>query len=123
MVSLTFVIGSTIYGIYPTKTVVDTQSIKFKGMYGLELRFNEIEKIEVIQQIPKILKRTNGFSFLNTKKGVFELEDLGTSRLLVHSNSSPYLLISKRKGEHIILNSNNRNETLELYNLISSRLK
>lgn len=122
-ISLTFMIGSTLFGSYPAKTIITADSIKFTGMYGLELNPDQIEKVEVIQQIPKILKRTNGFSFLTTRKGYFELADLGQCRLLLHSNNSPYMIISKRNGEQIIFNAENSAKTLEVSNSITSIIK
>jgi len=55
--------------------------------------------------------RTNGFSFGNINKGFFTLDKYGNTRLLIHSNLAPYLILSRDNGDKIIINFKVRIET------------
>lgn len=113
-----FVIGLITYGFIPSKTVYGIDTIRFSGMYGLEISLGEIEKIELSDKLPTIKMRTNGFSFGSIKKGFFNLDKFGKSRLLIHSDLAPYLILSKNNGDKIIINFKDKIETEKTYEKI-----
>lgn len=117
-VVLVFVIGSTAYGYIPSKTNISDNTIQFTGMYGFDLNVSDIENIELANEIPEINRRTNGYSLGSVKKGIFNLEKFGRTRLLLESDKPPYLIISKNDGDKIIVNYKNSSETKEMYNQI-----
>ena len=106
-----FVIGLITYGFIPSKTIYGDDTIRFSGMYGFEISISDIENIELSDKLPTIKIRTNGFSFGNVKKGFFNLDKYGKSRLLIHSDLAPYLILSKNNGDKIIINFKDRIET------------
>ena len=106
-----FVIGLITYGFIPSKTIYGDDTIRFSGMYGFEISISDIENIELSDKLPTIKIRTNGFSFGNVKKGFFNLDKYGKSRLLIHSDLAPYLILSKNNGDKIIINFQDRIET------------
>lgn len=113
-----FVIGLIAYGFVPSKTTYGNDTIRFSGMYGFEISISEIDNVELFDTLPTIKIRTNGFSFASMKKGFFYLDKLGKSRLLIHSDTAPYLILSKNNGEIIIINFRDKNETEKTYNRI-----
>jgi len=119
---LLLVVGQITYGSMSSKTTINNDSIRFSGMYGFELNLNEIQHIELLNQIPTINKRTNGFSFWTIKKGTYNLDQFGNCRLLIHSDMPPYLLVSKKSGDKIIINFKDSCETVNLYSQIKTRL-
>lgn len=106
-----FVFSLLYYGSRPAEILISKESVLIKGMYGLELSIKDIQKIELIEKIPTITLRTNGFSFGSTNKGYFELEEYGKCRLFLHSNSNPYLIIIEKNGEKTIINHKDKRET------------
>ena len=114
-----FVIGLITYGFIPSKTVYGNDTIRFSGMYGFEISIGEIEKVELSDKLPTIKIRTNGFSFGSIKKGFFNLEKFGKSRLLIHSDLAPYLILSKNSGDKIIINFKDKIETEKTYEKIT----
>jgi hypothetical protein len=116
-----FVTGLIIYGFIPSKVSYTDDSVRLSGMYGFEIKINDIKKAELIDTIPTIKIRTNGFSFGSVKKGFFFDEKSQRIRLLIHSDKSPYLILLKKNGDKIILNFKNRIDTEETYNKITAR--
>jgi hypothetical protein len=117
-----FVIGLITYGFIPSKTIYGDDTIRFSGMYGFEISISDIENIELSDKLPTIKIRTNGFSFGNVKKGFFNLDKYGKSRLLIHSDLAPYLILSKNNGNKIIINFKDRIETEKTYDKIKTMI-
>ncbi len=115
-----FVAGLIMYGFIPSKVSYGNDSVRFSGMYGFEINIDEIEKTELADAIPPIKIRTNGFSFMSVNKGFFTLENYGRTRLLVHSGKHPYLILSKKNGDKIILNFKDSFHTEEVYKRIEA---
>lgn len=113
-----FLIGLITYGFIPSKILYRKDAIQFSGMYGFEISIGEIENIELTDELPTIKIRTNGFSFGNIKKGFFKLDKFGKSRLLVHSDLAPFLIMTKNNGDKIIINFKDKIETEKVYNKI-----
>jgi len=115
-----FVIGLITYGFIPSKTIYGNDTIRFSGMYGFEISIGEIENVELTDEFPTIKIRTNGFSFGNIKKGFFNLDKFGKSRLLIHSDLAPYLILTKNNGDKIIINFKEKIETEKMYEKIKT---
>ena len=88
----------------PSKAKITNDSITFTGMYGFTMHVSEIENIELSDTIPTIKIRTNGFSSGVVHKGFFNLDTFGKTRLLIHSDNTPFLIISKNTTDKIIIN-------------------
>jgi hypothetical protein len=117
---IAFVIGLISYGFIPSKLIFNNSTIQFTGMYGFEINYSDINDVALVDNIPVIKMRTNGFSFGTVRKGFFNLDKYGKTRLLIHSKNSPYLIISKKSGERTIINFKNKAETEDIYKKIKS---
>jgi len=113
-----FVIGIITYGFIPSKTIFNNDTIRFSGMYGFEINITEIKNVELTDKIPTINMRTNGFSFGTIKKGYFNLDKFGKSRLLVQSDIPLFLIISNSNGKKTIINYKDIKETEQIYEKI-----
>ena len=112
---IVFVIGLIAYGYIPSKAIINNDNIKFTGMYGFEMNVSEIDNIELSDTIPTIKMRTNGFSFGVVDKGFFNLDKFGKTRLLIHSDQAPFLIISKSDADKIIINFRDKTETEQIF--------
>lgn len=117
-IAIVFVLGLVFYGFSPTKTIINKESIKFTGMYGFEMKIQEVESIELVNEIPSVKIRTNGFSLGSVNKGTFKLKDWGKCKLLLHAKNHPFLIINNKNGEKIIINDKNPTTTKENYHKI-----
>jgi hypothetical protein len=77
--------------------------------------FNPIDNVELSDLIPNIKTRTNGFSSGAVKKGFFILDKFGKTRLLISSNKSSYLIMTKNNSDKIIVNFKDKTETEKLF--------
>jgi uncharacterized membrane protein YfcA len=118
--AIVFVVAFLAYGSAPTKLNLDSESVRFSGKHGFELNYSEIASAKLIEQRPIIRARTNGFSFAGVKKGFFNLEGIGKSRLLLDSEEPPFLMITTTGGEVAIINFRDKADTERAYNGIKT---
>ena len=99
IVALVFMAVLLIWGCWPTSLEITGQEVRFTGMYGCSIPFEQIRSVELMDQIPSAGHRSNGFSFGGTHKGYFRVKDWGRCRLLVRQNRpGPYLVIEEVNG-------------------------
>ena len=113
---IVFVVGLLISGTASTKIIVADSTVEFKGMYGLKLDKEKIESVEIINTIPKILMRTNGFDSGGHKKGHFNLQTFGRCRLFIESETPVYIVLTLKDNERIIVNYKDSTMTRNKYN-------
>jgi hypothetical protein len=119
MVSL-FVFSLLYYGTLPSEITIDNESFHIKGMYGFELKNSEIQTALLIENIPAIIMKTNGFGFGTIKKGHYKLEEYGICALFLNSDKGPFLLITRKNGEKIVINYSNKTDTKQTYDRLNS---
>jgi len=117
---LVFAFGGIGYGLIPAKAHFTDNSVEFSGMYGTEIYFAEIEGVQLIGKRPAIRGRTNGLSLGSVKKGFFNVDGFGNSRLLIHSNQGPYLIISKTDDKKTIMNFKDGADTERTFQRINA---
>ena len=97
----------------------NTKGILINGLYKTELKYTDIEELNLSEKYPTIKLRTNGFSLMDTQLGYFRTTRGKNITLQIHS-SSPCIHIKTINGEEIFLNSKDRQKTKEIYDTISS---
>lgn len=114
--AITIIVTSALlYGSQPTKVKVIDNAIEFTGQYGITVPFDQIEKVELIKNIPPIKMRTNGLGLGSVLKGHFLLEEFGKCRLFLKLPNPPFLYIETRNGEKIIFNSQESDYANQVY--------
>lgn len=106
------------HGSRPTKVFISDNNIEFTGQYGLTVQTSEIEKTELLNNIPRIKLRTNGLGLGSIQKGHFILDEIGKCRLFLNLPNPPYLYIELKNGDKIIFNSTDSHYTEEVYEKI-----
>jgi Domain of unknown function (DUF3784) len=119
-VIIVFVLGLNTYGLIPTKTILDNDTIRFTGMYGFDMRISDITNVELATKIPAIILRTNGYSFGTILKGTFKLDEFGKCKLFLHSDKVPFLIITDKNGQKTIINNKDSLITGENYKKIKA---
>ncbi|MEW5845136.1 MAG: DUF3784 domain-containing protein [Bacteroidota bacterium] len=110
-----FVASLLTYGFIPTRVIFDSNSVRFSGMYGVTVNSYEIASVKLVNAIPKVKLRTNGFSVGSVSKGTFIVDSIGNCRLLLNSYSEPYIVLTKTNGEVCIINLKSSSQTLDAY--------
>lgn len=85
-------------------------SFEITGYYGDEWAYENIQEIALLEEMPKVTIRTNGFGLPTLSKGHFKVKEYGSSLLFIHHNSPPYLYI-KAGEDNVFINSKNPEET------------
>ena len=115
-----FIIYICVYPFVPTKAIFDEEKIEFTGSYGFDLNIFDIETVELVNEIPKIKIRTNGVSVGQgyIHKGHYRLETWEICRLLINSENPPFLVITQKNREKIIINNKEKTVTENIYRQI-----
>jgi hypothetical protein len=97
-------------------------SFEITGMYGDEWSYSEIQTVELLEEMPEVVLRQNGFGLATMSKGQFKIQSYGNSLLLIHKGSSPYLYI-ETKSKKIFMNSKNPKQTKEWHEILVEKTK
>jgi Domain of unknown function (DUF3784) len=120
VVFVSLIAGFLYYGTRSPEFSILEKELKISGFYGMSVA---MDSVSVVESIPKILQRTNGFAYYHTLKGKFNLEEYGPSILFLRSLTGPFILIRTRRGALIIINSESRDETESLFSRLKSALE
>jgi hypothetical protein len=120
IISVLFVGFILFYGMQETKVNISSDSLQIKGMYGLVISLTEVDQVDTVSKMPKIILRTNGFALGRTLKGHFKLEDQSKVLLFVECNNHPYIRIKFHQENTLYLNLNNASATREVFQKLSA---
>lgn len=84
------------------------QKLEINGSFGISLSRQEVYQQELVDQLPPISYKTNGFAAGDYAKGSFKTKDGRAVRLFVNKRLSPHLLIKSARGD-IYYNHDDRN--------------
>ena len=94
---------------------IHEDTFEISGMYGVEWDLEDIEKVQLLDELPEVIMRTNGFAMSNVLKGKFNLEEpYGSGLLFIQGDEKPYLAIIT-EDSYIIMNRKESEETIQLY--------
>ena len=99
--TLVFVIWIFAAGFKESKFSYDEESINIEGMYGETIQVRDIESIELVNVLPSINSKTNGFSAGSVHKGYYKTDSGEKIKLILNSENPPYMFIKKNNGERI----------------------
>ena len=101
-------------GLKEDRLLVKKTGIEIQGFYGEEQSSSEIQRIELVNELPEITFKTNGFALGNTYKGYFKTKEGGVVKLILNSMEGPYILIERESDNRVYYSSRDLNEP-ELY--------
>lgn len=119
-IAILFVFGMLYHDSRPVEMIISRKSVIIGGAYGVELSVEDIQEVKLVEKIPAITLRMNGFSFGPIKKGNFNLEEYGNCKLFLHSDSNLYLIIIGKNGAKTIINHEDKRETEKEFKRLKS---
>jgi hypothetical protein len=122
VVTLSFVVGLYILGYQDYNLVTKKDTFEITGMYGDEWELENIQQIELLEKMPKVLSKQNGFGMATMAKGHFNVKGYGSSLLFINKDSSPYLYI-ELKNKRIFINNEDSNQTKKWYEELSKTVE
>jgi hypothetical protein len=120
-VTLLLVIGLLSYGYRENKLIVNTNAIEITGFYGETINSEEIKSIKIVENMPEIRYKSNGFALGTIRKGYFKTKEGSTLKLILNANNKPYLLITKTDGKKIYFSAK-KTSAIELLDKIKNTL-
>ena len=95
------------------KYVPDSNALKLKGIYGVNIPFADIVEADTISwnKMPGISIRTNGISLFKVHRGKFKTADDKKIHLSITSQISPIIRIVDKNGAIYYINRKNTAET------------
>ncbi|MGV3588702.1 MAG: DUF3784 domain-containing protein [Adhaeribacter sp.] len=109
--TLVFVMGLLGFGLKEDKLYFNPTAIEFSGSYGETLTPSEIQSIELVNQLPKIIFKTNGFALGKVNKGYFKTETGEIVKLILNADHKPYMLVTKSDGKKIYFSAKQASNT------------
>lgn len=107
----------------PPVVSISADSVTIDNLfYGQTYAMSDIRKVELLQTLPAIRSRTNGYSAGGTLRGWFSLDTWGQGKLFVEQSHPPYLAIQLQNG-YVILNYADRSDTEQLYQIIRHKVE
>ncbi|HHV71334.1 MAG TPA: DUF3784 domain-containing protein [Clostridia bacterium] len=101
----------------PAQFTLSDGYLEIKGLYGEKINLEEVRKISLRDDLPKITLRTNGSALGSMLKGNFRLEEIGAAKLFIDKSKPPYIYL-ERKEKPLIFNCSNEKETREFFALL-----
>lgn len=115
--TLVLIIGLLAMGLMESNLQITQNKIEFQGVYGETLGPADIKSIGLTNTLPKIASKSNGFALGDTRKGYFRTQQGETVKLILNSNSQPYLLITKINNEKIYFSSKDNSNSAYFHQL------
>lgn len=114
-----FVVGLYILGYQEYELIMKKQSFEITGMYGNEWEIEDIKRIELLEEMPKVTSKQNGFGLATLAKGYFTVTGYGRSLLFIQKDHAPYLYI-ELSNKKIFINNKNPDTTKKWYQEINT---
>lgn len=108
-------------GLKNDRLTIDADHLKISGMYSVNMPVEEIESVTLLDTLPEIRLKTNGFATGPIKKGYFILKNRGTAKLILNSPDGPFILITP-KNDQPIYYSLNASENEAIYQKIQAAI-
>lgn len=86
-----------------TQVQIFNNQLMIGGVYGEELPIEQIEQIYIIQQLPEIKIKTNGFAMSTLKKGWFKTSDGEKVKLMINDMDGPFLQVDTDNNYSVII--------------------
>lgn len=100
--------------------LIDGDTLKIPGMFGTEIKLNEVQDVQLLEKIPKILFKINGASIGKISLGVFKVEGVEKAHLMLMDNKTPPFAFIRTKTHHYYLNSEDKEKTNQTFSRIIS---
>lgn len=123
IVALLSVLVLLLFGMQTSRMQFHQDQIVLSGMYGISIEKTAIREFQLIDTIPAIKIRTNGFAMGKVRKGWFRLDDWGQCRLFLHGYEPPYILIEDYSGNKVLYNLEDSMQTSALYNQLKDQIQ
>lgn len=98
-----------------TQVCIEGKELRIEGSYGESFSLDNLSQVNLLDTLPAIKSRTNGYSFSSVKKGYFKTKSGERIKLFIHSSDGPFLKIQRKEDMPIFINYNDSSKTQQVY--------
>ena len=88
------------------------KAVEISGMYGETIGYKDIRSAELLDELPDIAYKENGFAFSSFARGWFKTRDYGSALLFVDDRQKPVLFLDTTDGP-VFITGDTPSETKE----------
>lgn len=110
------------YSLQDNQIEISDTTIRITGAYGMDLKTNEIQSIELVNSLPEISTKTNGFALQTIKKGYFKTKNGENVKLLINSAEQPIISITTIDNQKIYYSSKD-NSDQKIFDQLKDEIK
>ena len=107
--------------IKDNKVEVLPETFAVEGVYGMEMSYQDIDSVIVVDALPAVKYCKKGYSVFGNKKGEFRLKDGSDARFYVWNKKAPFVELYTQKGRFFV-NQRIPNETEQLIEELKLRI-
>lgn len=104
-----------------TKVTINDDGVKIHGMYGETYSWDSIKTVKLSEELPSIVRRTNGSAVGSNLKGYFRTKELESVKLFVDTRKPPFIYLETDKRV-TIFSMKEAGETKTIFEEISKRI-
>lgn len=94
-----------INSVHDLDVAVSGGRVELRGSYGETIPLDSVTSVRLVDKLPYIERRTNGYSFNGVALGRFETADGRALTMHVYSADGPFVELVTRGGRHVYFNS------------------
>ncbi|PKM68590.1 MAG: hypothetical protein CVU95_03020 [Firmicutes bacterium HGW-Firmicutes-2] len=113
-ITLVAIVFLLVFSSKDTQISIEDTGIQIHGMYGDNYAWTSIQSVELLEEMPLVLTRTNGSALGSMLKGHFEIKPYGPVKLFVDTEKPPYILMVTA-DQPVIFNLKNPEETRRVF--------
>ena len=110
--SLLFIFFIFFSGFRDSGLLIKEDRLNIEGIYKTEIKYSDLQSIELIDQLPAIKHRRNGIALGSVNKGWFTTRDGQNVKLILNSGQCPIIRIKTISGEIIFFSSAKEDNSL-----------
>jgi hypothetical protein len=88
-----------ILGYKDSSILLVGNKLEITGMYGEKIEKAKVINAKLVNELPEITMKSNGFAAGDFRKGYFKTKDRKTIKLFVNKKQNPLLLLNTTEGE------------------------
>lgn len=88
-------------GLQENKLIFDNEKIELVGWYGETVKYSEVSTLELVNELPAIESKSNGFAIGSVRKGYFRTSQGEKIKLIINADKKPIIQIIKKDGSKI----------------------
>lgn len=86
-------------GFKNNEILLEGSNLEITGMYGEKISRDKILNVKLVEELPEIVMKSNGFGADDFRKGYFKTKDRKTVKLFVNKKEKQILLLNTVEGD------------------------